>query len=298
VANVNVTVSYNIDSKGSVVKQAVVNEKNKTSFVNTITVSYKTKVKGKDVEISYLANASTGEILVKDSQGSLLTKSAAQKKPESLGYYYVTYSDSASSSSAVVTYMVDSKGKVIKNAEGDVSYEVSYSYEDKYGRLLTQAVNVVLDQTAPSVEIISPIDNEIIRSGYANVVWAVDGILQDTLTQEPLQPGMNAIIREFCDKAGNCGVDTVLVMCKGDACYEDVFDEPTFRVVMTEPFRITIVMDWASSNMLKKSYAVMDLQGRILQQGIISSTEIVVPLLTSGSYIVKVGRGKRVVNVR
>ena len=75
------------------------------------------------------------------------------------------------------------------------------------------------------------------------------------------------------------------------------FAEPTFRVVMTAPFQFTIVLDWESNGSALKKYAVMDLQGRILQQGTITSAETVVPVLTSGSYVVKVGHGKRLVNV-
>ena len=298
VKNVDVTVSYKIDSKGAVVKQAVVNEKNKIDSVETIVVSYKTKIENKNVEISYLADASTGELLVKDSLGALLTKLAAQSRPSmGLGYYYVTYSDGAAAS-MMVTYSVDSKGDVVKNAEGDVGYEVSYTFEDEYGRSTTQVINVVLDQTVPKVEILSPENNQVLRSNRADVRWCVDGILQDTLNVEMLEPGVNLIVREYCDKAGNCDADSVIVICKGDACSEEIFAEPTFRVVMTGPFQFTIVLDWASNNALQKNYAVMDLQGRILQQGVIGSAETVVPVLTSGSYIVKVGRGKRVVNVR
>ena len=75
------------------------------------------------------------------------------------------------------------------------------------------------------------------------------------------------------------------------------YADPTFRVVMTAPFEFTIVLDWNSTTTIRKKYAVMDLQGRILQQGTISSSEIVVPVQTAGSYVVKVGHGKRIVNV-
>jgi hypothetical protein len=75
------------------------------------------------------------------------------------------------------------------------------------------------------------------------------------------------------------------------------YADPTFRVVMTAPFEFTIVLDWNSTTAVSKKYAVMDLQGRILKQGTISSSEIVVPVQTAGSYVVKVGHGKRIVNV-
>ena len=47
-----------------------------------------------------------------------------------------------------------------------------------------------------------------------------------------------------------------------------------------------------------KKYAVMDMQGRVVRQGAIAGTETLVPSLSPGSYIVKVGLGYRRVNVR
>ena len=45
-------------------------------------------------------------------------------------------------------------------------------------------------------------------------------------------------------------------------------------------------------------FAVMDMQGRVVRQGITSGAETVVPNLKPGSYIVKVGATARRVNVR
>ena len=42
----------------------------------------------------------------------------------------------------------------------------------------------------------------------------------------------------------------------------------------------------------------MDLQGRVLRQGEIVSSETIVKGLKYGSYIVKVGLGHRLVNIR
>jgi hypothetical protein len=75
------------------------------------------------------------------------------------------------------------------------------------------------------------------------------------------------------------------------------YAKPSFRVRMTGPFQFTIVMD-ESVAAVKRNYAVMDLQGRVVRQGEIISAETAVPLLTSGSYVVKVGIGMRRINVR
>jgi fibro-slime domain-containing protein len=53
-----------------------------------------------------------------------------------------------------------------------------------------------------------------------------------------------------------------------------------------------------TSDASAKTYAVMDLQGRIVRQGVVAGTETLVQNLRAGSYIVKVGLGHRRVNVR
>ena len=75
------------------------------------------------------------------------------------------------------------------------------------------------------------------------------------------------------------------------------YAKPSFRLKMVGPFKFAIVMNDSVST-TPKSYAVMDLQGRVVQQGNISSTETVVPALSSGSYVVRVGLASRRVNVK
>ena len=93
------------------------------------------------------------------------------------------------------------------------------------------------------------------------------------------------------------------VMIKGGATIVDYdnpdieFASPSFRIKMVGPFQFAIVME-DSDKITKKSYAVMDLQGRVLLNGSIASGETLVPVLNSGSYIVKVGIGYRRVNIR
>lgn len=75
------------------------------------------------------------------------------------------------------------------------------------------------------------------------------------------------------------------------------FAKPSFRIKMTGPFQFTIVMDEEISSKASK-FTVMDLQGRVVRQGVIAAKETAVPLLSKGSYVVKVGLGYRRVNVR
>ena len=78
---------------------------------------------------------------------------------------------------------------------------------------------------------------------------------------------------------------------------DEEFAEPSFRIKMVGPFQFKIVMDEPASA-LQKSYAVMDLQGRVVQRGKITSAETVVPALGSGSYVVRIGLAMRRVNVK
>ena len=87
------------------------------------------------------------------------------------------------------------------------------------------------------------------------------------------------------------------VMIKGGASNGDVYASPSFRIKMVGPFQFAIVMD-DFDKASRRSYAVMDLQGRVLLDGTISAGETLVPALNSGSYVVKVGIGYRRVNIR
>jgi hypothetical protein len=78
---------------------------------------------------------------------------------------------------------------------------------------------------------------------------------------------------------------------------DEIFAEPSFRVEMVGPFEFKIVMEESVPEVATK-YAVMDLQGRIVRKGDIRTAETNVPVLSSGTYIVKVGLGVRRVNVR
>ena len=71
---------------------------------------------------------------------------------------------------------------------------------------------------------------------------------------------------------------------------------PNFRIKMVGPFEFAIVM-LDDVPVKASSFAVMDLQGRILQRGKIVSKETVVQGLGQGTYIVKVGMRYRNINL-
>ena len=213
IAGIEVTVSYVTDTKGNVVKQPVVNEKGEVDSIEVITVSYETEVSGQKVTVSYQADAATGKALNVDGNGSFV---ATKSSDSSTGIFKVSYEyvDKKSGNALELTYVVDKKGNMVKNPEGDRGYQVSFTYVDKYGNAAKQSVFVVLDQTPPTVEIIKPVDNQVSHTNFVNVEWTVNGEKQDTLTLQGLVKGPNIIVRFYKDKAGNTAADTVRVYMK------------------------------------------------------------------------------------
>lgn len=213
VAGLDVTVSYVTDNKGNVLKQAVVNEKGKVDSIEVITVSCETVIDGQTVTVSYQADAETGKALYVDGNGGFV---ASKNADRSSGIFKVSYDyvDKATGNSVELTYVVDRKGNMVKNPDGDRGYQVSYTYVDKYGNAAKQAVFVVLDQTLPVVEILSPTNKQVVRSNSVKVEWTIDGVKQDTLVLQGLEKGPNVIVRFYKDKAGNEASDTVFVIMK------------------------------------------------------------------------------------
>ena len=231
VAGVDVTVSYTIDNDGEIVKQKVVNDKGQEELIEVITVSYETVINGKTVSVSYIADATTGAKLVKDASGQLMTKAAAENEKSQVGSYAVTYEyKDATGNTVVVSYTVDEKGALVKNAEGNIGYEVSYTYVNQYGNSATQSVFIVLDRIGPKVEILSPTKGQVIRSNFVNVTWTVDGMEQDSLTLQGLEKGPNVIVRFYRDKAGNEASDTIMVIMKDSKDVDIAVEQPVTEI--------------------------------------------------------------------
>lgn len=225
VGGMDVTVSYVTDSKGNVLKQAVVNAKGKVDSVEVITVSYETVVDGKTVTVSYQADALTGKALYVDGNGSFI---ASKDVDSSSGIFKISYDyvDKKTGKTLELTYVVDKNGKLVKNPEGDRGYQMSYTYVDKYGNVAEQAVFVVLDQTLPTVEILYPVEKQVIRSNFVKVQWTIDGVEQDTLVMQGLEKGPNVIVRFYKDKAGNEAYDSVTVIMKDSKDIDISVEQP------------------------------------------------------------------------
>ena len=225
------TVTYYTDKDGNIIESA--------DGVKVMTVAYETEVKGKKVVISYNVDAVTGEV-VKTSGGYAKPESSSSgsdksgDKSSSSGkeegksatfenavVFTVTYDyvDEAGNT-VTVAYGVDAEGNLVKNEDGNLGYEVSYTYTNKYGNSATQSVFIVLDQVPPKVEILFPLEGDVIYSNFVDVKWTVDigdgrgAVVQDTLITQGLVKGGNAIVRFYRDKAGNEASDTVRVIMK------------------------------------------------------------------------------------
>lgn len=188
----NVTVSYFTDSKGAVLKGE--------SGKKELTVTYTTNVNGRDVDISFVVDSSTGKPIKQDDGSSY-----------KVSYKYVDNNKNE----VTIAYGVNEKGSHVKNSEGNTEYSVSYTYVNKYHNSATETLNIVYDDVPPKVEIISPADGEKIYSNFVNVIWSVDGNIQDSLVVQALDKGTRAIIRYYRDKAGNLDSAMVYVLVKG-----------------------------------------------------------------------------------
>ena len=234
----SVVVSYYVDDKGEIIKSAVVDENGEKSNIAVIEVSKTVDVKGKKVVVSYKADAETGKILYGDSEGNLMydtpksssSKESKDEKEKSsvvdlktgVGAFTVTYdAKGVEGNKSTVSYVIDEKGKIVANEEGDRGYLVTYTYTNKYGNSADKSVFMVLDRIKPIVKILTPADGDVVFANYVDVDWcvAIDGdekncVKQDTLNFQSLNKGPNTIKRIYRDKAGNETIAEINVMMK------------------------------------------------------------------------------------
>ena len=157
--------------------------------IDTIqTVTYTKKVNGKDVVVSYKTDNLTGQ---------------------KIGDYEVSY---MIDSCTKVTYNVNDKKKIVTNKEGNIGFTITYEYTDDYGNKASASVDIVYDDIPPVVEILDPYEMQKFNTNAINVKWTVNGEVQDTLTLQRLEKGINWIIRRYVDKAGNEACDTITVL--------------------------------------------------------------------------------------
>ncbi len=267
-----VTISYNVDNKGNVIKEAVIDEYGEKTMIEVIEVSTTVIVNDKNVVVSYKADAATGKMLYGDSEGNLLTSipSSSSAKPKSssssskkgsssssskkgsettsdevdlkvgVGAFTVTYDAVGDKDNkATISYVVDEKGSIVANEEGDKGYLVTYTYTNRYGNTADKSVFMVLDKLAPIVKIISPAEGDVVYANYVDVDWciAIDGVekncvKQDTLNFQSLSKGVNTVKRVYRDKAGNETIASVKVMMKKAKDVDISLEKPMIIVDM------------------------------------------------------------------
>jgi hypothetical protein len=267
-----VTISYNVDNKGYVIKEAVIDEYGEKTMIEVIEVSTTVIVNDKNVVVSYKADAATGKMLYGDSEGNLLTSipSSSSAKPKSssssskkgsssssskkgsettsdevdlkvgVGAFTVTYDAVGDKDNkATISYVVDEKGSIVANEEGDKGYLVTYTYTNRYGNTADKSVFMVLDKLAPIVKIISPAEGDVVYANYVDVDWciAIDGVekncvKQDTLNFQSLSKGVNTVKRVYRDKAGNETIASVKVMMKKAKDVDISLEKPMIIVDM------------------------------------------------------------------
>lgn len=265
-----VTVSYNVDNKGNIIKEAVVDEYGEKTMTEVIEVSTVVEVNKTKVVVSYKADAKTGKMLYGDSEGNLVTSipSSSSAKPKSsssskkgsssssskkgsetsdgvdlkvgVGAFTVTYDAvGVEDNKATITYVVDEKGNIVANEEGDRGYLVTYTYTNRYGNTADKSVFMVLDKLPPVVKIISPAEGDVVYANFVDVDWciAIDGIekncvMQDTLNFQSLTKGVNKIQRIYRDKAGNETIAEVSVMMKRAKDVDIALEKPMIIVAI------------------------------------------------------------------
>lgn len=208
----DVQISYTTNAKGDIVGKQM-------------TVSYETKIDGRVATVSYLADAFTGEVL-KNNEGGVYT-------------FAYDYTDK-NGKTMTISYGVNDKGVVMLDAEGNVGFNVGYTYVNDFGNMGVGNIRVVLDVIKPYIEILYPHMDDVLFSNYVDVEWCVSTtgdstkcLTQDTLKTQGLERGANTIVRFYRDKAGNLASDTVYVIMK-DAKDVDISVETPVTLVTRE----------------------------------------------------------------
>ena len=166
--------------------------------VDTVqTVTYRKRVDGKDVIVSYKTDNLTGQ-RVSEYEISYMVDSCTK-----------------------VTYTVNDRNEVVKNKEGNIAYNIAYDYVDDFGNKASATVEIIFDDIPPKVEILEPGPMEYFNTNAIPVKWTVNDEIQDILTLQRLEKGVNYIVRRYVDKAGNVAADTVVVLMN-EAKYIDV----------------------------------------------------------------------------
>ena len=207
----------------------------KMNPIDTIqTITYTVKQDGKELTITYKTDNLTGQ-RVSD--------------------YEVSYN--VDSCTTVSYYLGDDK-KITKNEEGNIAFTVSYVYTDDFGNKASSKVDIIYDNIPPVVEILEPIANSSYNRNAIPVKWTVNGEVQDTLTLQRIERGVNYVIRRYVDKAGNVAADTVMVIMREA---KDIAIEVVNPVTHLDQDKIDSFYNEGNKYDKKNPYTIITLKG-------------------------------------
>jgi len=229
-----------------IVKQVIDLKTNK--LIDSVqTVSYTTIINGKEVTVEYKTDMYTGKRVTD---------------------YEVSYNID---SCTVVSYTMNENKKIVKNEEGNIGYTITYNYIDDYGNKAVAMVSIVYDDIPPVVKILEPGEG-MFKTNAIAVKWTINGMVQDTLNLQRLEPGANMIIRRFVDKAGNEAMDTVWVYMKEAKAIEiqvinpvteinkekvdEWYSDPTHTYNKKKPYAISFVKEDEEPNVIGIGFKV------------------------------------------
>jgi len=115
--------------------------------------------------------------------------------------------------SIIVTWTVDGIEQTEQLTETLIegANTITRTATDEAGNTGSASIEVTADFTAPVVTITAPGDGDTVSTTPVQVVWTIDGIVQDSLTEETVTVGFTEIIRTGADAVGHVASDTVTV---------------------------------------------------------------------------------------
>lgn len=250
--------------------------------------------------------------IVQYAGGSRKLTVTPQEQPSGAERLDICYEKSGGDGSCASVALGNGNQSVVHKCGEEIDLPITYSIKTSKGETPANCESCTdiplgaifhggIDLTNPKVPVISQDKIVALASGDYRLVIEIEGKtanynfhVEGGEDEETSSSSGKTPASSSSGKAGSSSSKSV----KSSSSYaDDDFASPSFHIEMTGPFEFKIVMNEDVSD-IKKSYAVMDLQGRVLLQGSIDAQETLVPALSKGSYIVKVGLGHRRVNVR
>jgi hypothetical protein len=89
--------------------------------------------------------------------------------------------------------------------------QVNVAYQDDYGNVGEYDFTLVYDTVKPIITFQAPLETKVKAQKYIDIAWSIDGVPQDSGLLVEVREGFNTIIKKGYDKAGNLGVDSIVI---------------------------------------------------------------------------------------